>query len=167
MMTTAHCDTPRSRRRRDELEYGLLPETVARRLYAKARKVGSEWKTRCPAHDDRNPSLSIKRGDHGDLIVKCWAGCNNHAVIAALEERYSISVFSKPLEAWPADPKANTTGSIADLLARGFRIVCAYDYRDESGAKLYENVRLEIGHNGSRSKTFRPRRPNGWGGHIE
>jgi hypothetical protein len=45
--------------------------------------------------------------------------------------------------------------------------VCAYDYRDESGVKLYENVRLEIGHNGSRTKTFRPRRADGRGGSVE
>ena len=29
----------------------------------------------CPAHDDRHPSLSVRRGDHG-VLVKCWAGCS-------------------------------------------------------------------------------------------
>src|SRR5438094_550718 len=30
---------------------------------------------RCPAHDDREPSLSIREGDHGKVLVCCHAGC--------------------------------------------------------------------------------------------
>jgi hypothetical protein len=29
---------------------------------------------RCPAHDDRTPSLSVSEGDRA-ILVKCWAGC--------------------------------------------------------------------------------------------
>lgn len=28
---------------------------------------------RCPAHDDRQPSLSIREAEGGTLLVKCWA----------------------------------------------------------------------------------------------
>jgi putative DNA primase/helicase len=31
---------------------------------------------RCPAHDDKRPSLSIKDGDDGGIIVHCFAGCH-------------------------------------------------------------------------------------------
>lgn len=40
----------------------------------------------CPAHDDREPSLSINDGDKGP-VVKCHAGCPQDAVIDALEAR--------------------------------------------------------------------------------
>lgn len=38
---------------------------------------------RCPAHDDRAPSLSIRQGDHG-ILVTCFAGCAREDVLRAL-----------------------------------------------------------------------------------
>ena len=35
---------------------------------------GSRRTAKCPAHDDRNPSLSICLGDDGHKLVKCHAG---------------------------------------------------------------------------------------------
>ena len=37
----------------------------------------------CPAHDDRNPSFSV-RDKNGMILVKCWAGCSQEEVIDAL-----------------------------------------------------------------------------------
>jgi hypothetical protein len=39
----------------------------------------------CPAHDDRNPSLSINQTDEGTLLVKCFAGCSQEAVLDRLK----------------------------------------------------------------------------------
>ena len=41
---------------------------------------------RCPAHDDRDPSLSIRDSD-GKVLVRCHAGCGQRDVIAALMSR--------------------------------------------------------------------------------
>lgn len=38
----------------------------------------------CPAHDDAHPSLSIRQGDAGQVWIKCHAGCNWRAILAAL-----------------------------------------------------------------------------------
>ncbi len=48
------------------------------------RKAGPGWECRCPAHDDRKPSLSIDRGDDGRALVHCHAGCSVEAVCGAL-----------------------------------------------------------------------------------
>ncbi len=45
---------------------------------------GSYGMTCCPAHDDCDPSLSIKDGDAG-ILVFCHAGCPQDAVIDALK----------------------------------------------------------------------------------
>ena len=45
---------------------------------------GSYGTARCPAHDDREPSLSISAGDKGKVLVRCHAGCEQARVIAAL-----------------------------------------------------------------------------------
>jgi hypothetical protein len=42
---------------------------------------------RCPAHDDHTPSLSIRDGDGGKVLVRCHAGCNQQAVITAVRAR--------------------------------------------------------------------------------
>jgi putative DNA primase/helicase len=47
---------------------------------------GSHGMAPCPAHDDRNPSLSITQKD-GRVLVKCFAGCEQDAVINALKAR--------------------------------------------------------------------------------
>ena len=52
-----------------------------------ARKVGATWMARCPAHDDREPSLSIDEGPDGKVLVRCHTGCKQHAVISALRAR--------------------------------------------------------------------------------
>lgn len=62
----------------------MTAETIARALGG--RKVGQGWTARCPAHDDREPSLSIREAD-GKVLVRCHAGCDQHDVIAILKER--------------------------------------------------------------------------------
>ena len=47
-------------------------------------KAGEGWSSRCPAHDDRNPSLSVHAGDDGRALVCCHGGCPVDAVLAAI-----------------------------------------------------------------------------------
>ncbi|HUU25090.1 MAG TPA: toprim domain-containing protein, partial [Methyloceanibacter sp.] len=51
------------------------------------RKAGQGWTARCPAHDDREPSLSIRESDDGKVLVRCHAGCDQERVIAAFRSR--------------------------------------------------------------------------------
>jgi hypothetical protein len=51
------------------------------------RRAGAGWMARCPAHDDREPSLSIRRGEDGKVLVRCHAGCEQATVIAVLRSR--------------------------------------------------------------------------------
>lgn len=37
----------------------------------------------CPAHEDRNPSLSIREGERA-ILVKCWAGCTIEEITRAM-----------------------------------------------------------------------------------
>jgi putative DNA primase/helicase len=57
------------------------------------RKFGGTWMARCPAHDDRRPSLSIRDADCGKVLVHCHTGCDQKLVIAAL----------RGLGLWPND----------------------------------------------------------------
>ena len=43
-----------------------------------------KWSARCPAHPDRSPSLSIREGDDGRLLLHCFAGCTLGEICGAL-----------------------------------------------------------------------------------
>ena len=49
-----------------------------------AKPNGKGWMTRCPAHKDRSPSLSVNEGDDGRVLLKCFAGCSHDAIVAAM-----------------------------------------------------------------------------------
>jgi hypothetical protein len=46
--------------------------------------VLGRWIARCPAHDDRSPSLSIAEGHDGRTLIRCWAGCTLEGVLNAV-----------------------------------------------------------------------------------
>ena len=48
------------------------------------RKVGGQYLMRCPAHDDKRPSLAVRERDDGALLVRCHAGCATEDVLDAL-----------------------------------------------------------------------------------
>lgn len=51
-----------------------------------ARRTGvGKWQARCPAHNDRSPSLSIRAGDDDRVLVLCRAGCSLDSILAALK----------------------------------------------------------------------------------
>ena len=50
-----------------------------------ARPAGPNgWMARCPAHDDRKPSLSIKDAGNGRTLIHCHAGCAPKQILKAM-----------------------------------------------------------------------------------
>ncbi len=48
------------------------------------RTGDGRWLARCPAHDDKRPSLSVKETSEGVVLLKCWSGCSAAEVVAAV-----------------------------------------------------------------------------------
>jgi len=42
------------------------------------------WTARCPAHDDKGPSLAIRYVDDGRILLHCFAGCQVESVVSAM-----------------------------------------------------------------------------------
>jgi hypothetical protein len=66
----------------------LLPvgdnvEVLLGRLEGVRRTGANSWVARCPAHDDRNPSLSVSVKE-GRVLIHCFAGCSPDAVLGAV-----------------------------------------------------------------------------------
>ena len=119
-------------------------------LHGTQSRGNGAWVALCPAHDDRNPSLSVKTGDDGRALIHCHAGCSFEAIVAALglgvNGNGAGHVTARP--SLPAkEPRRAAAG----------RIVATYDYRAADGALLFQKLRYE-------PKTFKLRRPDGRGG---
>ncbi len=67
----------------------MTVETLLSRL-DRVRKTGrAQWTARCPAHDDRGPSLSIAEAADGRVLVHCFGGCTPLAVLEALDLEFA------------------------------------------------------------------------------
>ena len=60
---------------------------IANALEAKPRGKRDSYMARCPAHDDKSPSLTLDIGRNGQPVFHCFAGCSQHEVLEALEYR--------------------------------------------------------------------------------
>jgi hypothetical protein len=54
------------------------------------------WVTRCPSHEDRSPSLSLREVDDR-VLLHCFAGCDTEAVLAAIGLTMT-DLFESPLD---------------------------------------------------------------------
>ena len=59
-------------------------DRVLHRLEKVKRTAPDKWIARCPAHDDKRPSLSIKEAEDGRVLLKCWSGCGAAEIVGAL-----------------------------------------------------------------------------------
>ncbi len=77
----------------------LDAEAVTRRLGG--RWDGRQGSARCPAHEDKNPSITIANGDDGRLLIHCFAGCEFRDIMAALRNRGIFDGAIRPAFAPP------------------------------------------------------------------
>ena len=68
--------------RSEEATGSVTAEQIADQLHA--RRSGAGWIGRCPAHEDRSPSLSIREGDDGRVLLHCFAGCSIESICEAV-----------------------------------------------------------------------------------
>jgi len=102
----------------------------------------------CPAHEDKNPSLNIKA--NGDkLLVHCYAGCSQEAVVTALKDLGlwpgKSAQCAAPSYAVPASPRKKAPATPETLAA-------TYIYKDADGEELFQVHRHEAA---GYDKTFR------------
>lgn len=123
----------------------MTPEmqSVLSRLEKVKFHPGSDpyWTAKCPAHDDGHPSLSVRSGADGRVLVKCHAnkGCT----------------FQKIAQALGLEPAAFYSGG--EKSER--KVVKSYVYRDEAGTPLYQIVRFEPKSFGCRRYEVDPEAP--------
>lgn len=133
-----------------------------------AKKVGAAWSARCPAHDDGRASLSIGQGEDGRALVKCHAGCDTTAILAAIGLKLT-DLFPPKVGAIPTRKGKVPTGSptfptandcVAELERRHGKRSALWTYHDAQGGPVGVVVRWD----GPTGKDIRPvgRHADGW-----
>lgn len=93
----------------------------------KVKRTGpGTWTSRCPAHDDRGPSLAVRELDDGRTLVHCFAGCSVDEVLQAVGLTFSDLYPPRALD-HPAKPERRPFPAADVLRAIGFEalVVCA------------------------------------------
>ena len=120
----------------------MLVATTSHPLAETARRIcesrGGKWSgtkgmARCPAHDDRTPSLGVSLG-RGAILLHCFAGCDQESVLAALA-RDGVPA-SALFSGGPIEPKMDT-GLAAKPSAAALRIWRDAQRLHASPAKAY------------------------------
>jgi hypothetical protein len=122
------------------------------------------WAAKCPAHEDKRQSLSVKEGQKG-IVCKCHAGCTVPDIAAALKLKLADLFYANASVKQPPAAESKSTKPsgkprpapakppvLAGALPRP-KLVAEYDYLDESGKLLFQVVRFE-------PKDFRQRSPD-------
>ncbi len=120
--------------------------------------TGKRWSACCPAHEDSANSLGIVQWDNGVVTLKCFAGCENKAIIAALQLEFrdlfpgrrvrepkpgcsvSLLAFEKRI---PVEFLKDTCGFTDDVTDTGRRRVFM-PYRDEAGDVMFTRHRRSL-----------------------
>ena len=106
------------------------------------------WVARCPAHDDRNPSLSIGIGDDGRVLVHCFAGCPTGAVCSALGIT-TADLFPMAFKGSGSSTKgafASSDEAVAFLTRRHGKPAAIWQYTDVDGRLVALAVRFDDPH---------------------
>lgn len=112
------------------------------------------WYARCPAHDDRSPSLLVWVGRTGCLCARCLAnhGCTFESIVR--------SIGTEPQDWFPEEHRKYS--GVRRVEKQKQRIVRTFDYQGEDSNLLFQVVRLTPTEH--EAKPFRQRRPDGNGG---
>jgi hypothetical protein len=94
------------------------------RLTHVRKRSASQWSSRCPAHDDKGPSLSIKELPDGRVLIHCFAGCATEEVLRAIDLDFGC-LFPEKTEFQSAQrkPKLLTAAQALELLSHESLIV--------------------------------------------
>ena len=59
-------------------------ESVLAHVEKACQRQPGQYSSRCPAHQDKAPSLSIRETPEGAVLLHCFAGCNVSEIVGAM-----------------------------------------------------------------------------------
>ena len=123
------------------------------------QQAGAGYRARCPAHQDKNPSLSIGIGDDGRILLHCFVGCSVKKIVASLGIELRDLMPDSAVRVVPKAKKPTiypTPQAAAAETATWLKVknVGEWVYQDKAGTDVLWIYRFEP--EGGGDKTFRP-----------
>lgn len=87
------------------------------------KKTASGVLCKCPCHDDKTSSLSLKITENKKLAINCFAGCSFESIRSELDKRGLLETKEETKD------KSN------------YEIIAIYSYTDENGVELFQKYR--------------------------
>jgi putative DNA primase/helicase len=78
-------------------EAGIHFDLLLSKLHNPRRLSDGSYQARCPAHEDKSPSLNVRLSETGKVLVKCYAGCSADAICAAAGIPLFANAKARPL----------------------------------------------------------------------
>jgi hypothetical protein len=90
----------------------------------KARTTGREtWIACCPAHEDKNPSMTIRELDDGRVLLHCFAGCSVEDILGAVGLDFDALFPPKPIEHAKPIRRPFPAADVLEVLAHESKVV--------------------------------------------
>ena len=100
----------------------MLANTILMRLEAVRETGPGRWIARCPAHEDRSPSLSVRELDDGRILIHCFAECEADDIVSAVNLELSDLFPDKPASHKPIS-RPFPAADILSCLSNEFTVV--------------------------------------------
>jgi hypothetical protein len=130
----------------------MTPVEVMLSRLDKVKGKNGSWTARCPAHNDKGPSLAIREASDGRVLLHCFAGCETLNVVQALGMDMS-DLFPPdekrrdyPVEGKPKIKPAFYASDLMRIIAFEALVVsiCAHDLRKGKALPNEDYERLKV-----------------------
>ena len=128
--------------------------TPVERMLSRLEKVkgkNGSWTACCPAHNDKSPSLAIREGEDGRVLLHCFGGCETINVIQALG--MDMNDLFPPRKGWSGETHSIKPIKPAFYASDLLRIIsfeclivsiCAYDMSHGKKIQDEDRDRLKV-----------------------
>lgn len=109
----------------------------------KARRTGrGTWIARCPAHEDKSPSLTVAEKEDGRILLHCFAGCGVDAITSAVGVDMHDLFPPRAIEHAPRERRPFPAADVLAALADEADVLCVV-LNDSDWGKPLPKVDIE------------------------
>ena len=121
-------------------------ENLLSRLEGVRNTGAGRWISRCPAHDDKSPSLSIREIDDGRVLIHCFAECDISQIVSEVGLELSDLFPAKPIhDAKPIRRPFSADDALRCLSFEGtLLVIAARDLADGKALSEQDHARLLV-----------------------
>lgn len=123
----------------------MSADTLLSRLEKVKRTGPGSWLARCPAHEDKSPSLSVAERSER-VLLHCFAGCSALEVLQSVGLDFADVMPPKPVDMLPPIRRAFPAADVLEALSSEAQYVAIFGAAVREGVKIktVEWARLSI-----------------------